>query len=54
MKFNEGNKVIIETIAFILFLRSEIARHHLDIDNARDLIYEVCLKFHLADMLEEE
>ena len=59
MKFDETNKVIIESmnhdeaIAFIKFLQSEIARHEMDIDNARELIYEVCSKFKIADLLEE-
>lgn len=59
MKFNETNKVIIETmnqseaIAFVKFLKSEIARHEIDIDNARDLIYDVCLKFKLGDIFED-
>jgi len=59
MKFNEENKVIIESMnqeearAFVKFLKSEIARHQMDIENARDLIYEVCLKFKIADMLED-
>jgi len=59
MKFDETNKVIIETMnheeakAFVKFLKSEISRHQMDIDNARDLIYEVCFKFKIADLLEE-
>uniref|UniRef100_A0A6H2A3I4 Uncharacterized protein n=1 Tax=viral metagenome TaxID=1070528 RepID=A0A6H2A3I4_9ZZZZ len=59
MKFNEVNKVIIDTMnpeeakAFVKFLKSEMARHQMDIENARDLIYEVCLKFKIADMLED-
>jgi len=58
MKFNETNKVIIETMnqeeakAFVKFLKSEIARHEDDITQARDLIYEVCFQFKIADMLE--
>jgi len=42
-----------EATAFVKFLQSEIARHQMDIDNARDLIYDVCLKFKIADILEE-
>ena len=59
MKFNEENKVIIDTMnqdearAFVKFLKSEMLRHELDIDQARDLIYEVCFKFHIADILED-
>jgi len=59
MKFDEVNKVIIETMnideakAFVKFLKSEILRHEMDINQARDLIYEVCLKFKIADLLEE-
>jgi len=53
MKFDETNKVIINTMdrsearAFVKFLESEIARHQMDIDNARELIEEVCLRFGL-------
>ena len=53
MKFNEQNKVIIDTMdnqearAFVKFLQSEIARHKMDIDNARDLIKEVNQKFEI-------
>jgi hypothetical protein len=60
MQFDKQNKVIIETMsrieakAFILFLKSEIARHQMDIDNARYLIYDVCMKFHIADLVKEE
>ena len=59
MKFDKTNKVIIETMnqeeakAFVKFLKSEIARHQMDINNARDLIYEVCFRFKIADILEE-
>ena len=55
MKFDETNKVMIETMnqteamAFIKFLRSEIARHKMDIDNARDLIKEVNQKFEILE-----
>ncbi len=54
MKFNEVNKVIIETMnpaeaqAFIKFLQSEIARHEMDIDNANILIYDVRERFELG------
>ena len=54
MKFNEENKVIIETMnaaeasAFVKFLRSEIARHEMDIDNAQVLIYDVTERFNLV------
>ena len=57
MKFDETNKVIIDTMdtaearAFVKFLQSEIARHQMDIDNARELICEVCLRFKIADLL---
>uniref|UniRef100_A0A6M3LQ75 Uncharacterized protein n=1 Tax=viral metagenome TaxID=1070528 RepID=A0A6M3LQ75_9ZZZZ len=60
MKFNETNKVIIETMnteeakAFVKFLKSEIARHQMDIDNARDLIYDVCFRYRIADVLGDE
>ena len=59
MQFDETNKVIISTLnrdearAFVLFLKSEIARHKLDIDNKVSLCYDVCMKFKIADMLEE-
>jgi len=59
MKFNEQNKVIIETMnpneakAFIKFLQSEIARHQMDIDNAIDLIHQVVNKFQIKGVLEE-
>ena len=43
-----------EARAFVKFLKSEIARHQLDIENARDLIYEVCLKYRIADVLGDE
>ena len=51
MEFDETNKVIIETmnkeqaIVFVLFLRSEISRHYMDIENAEDLIQEVKGRF---------
>ena len=41
-----------EAKAFVKFLKSEIARHEDDITQARDLIYEVCFQFKIADMLE--
>ena len=59
MRFDEQNKVIIDTMsrieakAFILFLKSEIARHQMDIEDVRVLIYDVCRKFHIADMVDE-
>ena len=58
MRFNDKCKVIIETLsesearAFVLFLKSEITRHQMDIENARDLLYEVCFKFKTADILD--
>ena len=42
-----------EAKAFVKFLKSEIARHEMDITQARELMYEVCLKFRIADLLEE-
>ena len=42
-----------EARAFVKFLKSEIARHQMDVENARDLIYEVCLKYKIADLLED-
>ena len=53
MRFDETNKVIVETMneaearAFVMFLKSEIARHEMDIDNAYKLIIEVNQKFQL-------
>ncbi len=58
MRFDETNKVIIDSMnqdeakVFIKFLKSEIVRHELDIDNAKDLIHDVCFKFKLVDILE--
>ncbi len=58
MLFTDECKVIIDSMTkeearvFILFLRTEITRHELDIDNARDLVYEVAMKFKLGDMVE--
>ena len=58
MKFDETNKVVIETMnreearAFIKFLKSEIARHQMDIDNAITLIGDVCLKFQIENIQE--
>lgn len=55
MDFDRVNKVIIETMnrgearAFIKFLTSEIARHEMDIDNARELIKEVAKRFGLCE-----
>jgi len=60
MNFDEQNKVIINSMnavearAFIKFLLSEIARHKMDIDNARDLIYDVCRLYRIADILGDE
>ena len=57
MKFDEMNKVIISTlnrdeaIAFVLFLKSEIARHKMDINNAVELIQTVVNKFKLEDLI---
>jgi hypothetical protein len=54
MKFDETNKVIIDSMntieakAFVKFLNSEIERHKMDIDNARDLINEVCNRFNIV------
>lgn len=59
MQFSEECKVIIDSMnktearSFVLFLRSEIARHKLDIDNAVALIHTVVNKFQLKDVLEE-
>ena len=53
MKFDETNKVILGTMtrieakAFVKFLRSEIARHRQDIQQAGDLIMVVKEKFNL-------
>ncbi len=53
MRFTEECKVIIDSMnrdeakAFVLFLKSEIARHEMDIDNAKDLIYTVSKRFHI-------
>lgn len=60
MNFNEENKVIVESmnqaeaIAFVKFLKSEMLRHQMDIENARDLMYDVCFRFKIADLLEDE
>lgn len=43
-----------EAKAFVKFLKSEIARHQMDIDNARDLIYDVCFRYRIADVLGDE
>ena len=59
MKFDETNRVIINTLnkeearAFVLFLKSEIARHEFDIAQARALIYEVVFRFNLEDILDD-
>ena len=53
MKFDAEHKVIVETMnetearAFIKFLRSEIAQHKEDIDQAYDLIVSVGSEFHI-------
>ncbi len=53
MTFDEDNKVIIETMditeasSFIRFLKSEILRHKQDIEQAKDLIFQVKDKFKL-------
>jgi hypothetical protein len=58
MKFDDECKVIVETLnknearAFVKFLKSEMARHQMDIDNARDLCYTVINKYKLDDMWE--
>lgn len=41
-----------EARAFVKFLKSEVARHYMDIDNAQVLIYDVCKKFQIGDELE--
>ena len=59
MNFDAENKVIIDSMnecearAFVKFLRSEIARHKLDIDNAVELIFKVVNKFGLEDMTDD-
>jgi len=59
MIFNSQHKVIIDTLnqdeasAFVKFLKSEIIRHEDDIKQARDLIYEVCFQYKIADLLED-
>jgi hypothetical protein len=59
MKFNDECKVIIDTMnrseanAFVMFLKSEIFRHEMDIENARDLIRDVCLKFGLINPIDK-
>ena len=56
MIFDDQNKVIIDSMntiearAFVKFLLSEIARHEMDIDNARTLILNVAAKFKLGDI----
>ena len=51
VKFDEECKVIIDTMdasearAFVKFLKSEILRHKMDIDNAEKLMYDVCIRF---------
>ena len=59
MKFDQESKVIIETLnpsearAFVLFLKSEIARYQMDIDNAYGLCYSIINKFKLSNMWED-
>jgi len=54
MQFDEANKVIISTMnkdeakAFIKFLQSEILRHGKDIEQAKDLIIQVCQHFNIC------
>ena len=43
-----------EARAFVLFLRKEIARHKLDIENAASLIFEVVDKFHLEGIVDDD
>ena len=43
-----------EARAFVLFLRKEIARHKLDIENAASLIFEVVNKFHLEGIVDDD
>jgi len=57
MLFDEQCKVIISTMnateasAFVKFLRSEIARHQMDIDNAEELIDTVIKRFNLENQI---
>jgi len=60
MDCDNESKIIISSLEnqdqakdFILFLKSEIARHKMDIDNAVDLIYTIVRKFKLDEILEE-
>jgi len=59
MKFDDEYKVIVDSMntpearAFVLFLKSEIVHHQIDIDNALSLCYTIINKFHLNDMWEE-
>ena len=54
MDFDKTNKVIIETMdvpeakAFVKFLRSEVARHLMDIENAYKLMKQVKQKFNIT------
>ena len=54
MRFDETNKVLIDSMdekeasAFVKFLKSEIARHKMDIDEAVKLIIKVANKFQLG------
>ena len=55
--YTEEHKVLIDSMnqeearAFIIFLKSAIKRSQEGIDNATDLLYDVCLKFKLGGML---
>ena len=55
MEFDESHKVILKTLkdneasAFNKFLWSEIARHEIDIEQARQLIIKVRNKFGIYD-----
>ena len=58
MDFDKTNKVIIDTMdeaearAFVKFLRSEVARHLMDIENAYKLMKRVKQKFNLHGRAE--
>ncbi len=57
MKFDRANEFLEtmnqdDAIVFINFLRSEITRHEIAIDNARKLMYDICITFKLGDMLD--
>jgi len=59
MRFDEQHMVLINSLtteeasAFIKFLKSEILRHEMDIKNARNLIYKICMKYKLGDLLDD-